>query len=43
MCVFAIFGMLNGVATWFNPDGPLSTEEVSDHFRGFIWKMVRPD
>jgi AcrR family transcriptional regulator len=43
LAVFAIFGMLNGVANWFDPSGPLSMDNVIEHYREFIWKMVRPE
>jgi AcrR family transcriptional regulator len=42
MTVFAIFGMLNSVSTWFNPGGPLGMAEVSDFYRDIVWKVVRP-
>lgn len=43
MTVFAIFGMLNAVANWFSPEGPMSMDDVSGYYREFVWKLLRAD
>jgi hypothetical protein len=40
--VFAIFGMLNGIAVWFNPRGSQSSSQISKRFQKLIWLIVAP-
>src|SRR4029077_17009850 len=32
----AILGALNSTIAWFNPQGPLSTEELAEHFATYL-------
>jgi AcrR family transcriptional regulator len=43
MTVFAIFGMLNAVANWFDAEGAMSTDELSEYYRELVWKLVQAD
>jgi AcrR family transcriptional regulator len=33
---FALFGAVNWIPRWFNPDGPASSQEIADHFADFL-------
>jgi AcrR family transcriptional regulator len=33
---FALFGAINWIPRWFNPDGPASSQEIADHFADFL-------
>ena len=33
---FALFGAVNWIPRWFNPDGPASSQEIADHFAYFL-------
>jgi AcrR family transcriptional regulator len=32
VCAFAFFGMVSWSYRWFNPDGPMSTQQLAEHF-----------
>ena len=42
MLAFAILGMLNSVANWFNPAGRSSADDIADHYVELIHAMVAP-
>lgn len=42
MLAFAILGMLNAVANWFNPAGRSSAEDIAEHYAQLIHAMVAP-
>jgi AcrR family transcriptional regulator len=33
---FALFGAVNWIPRWFNPEGPASSQEIADHFADFL-------
>ena len=33
---FALFGAVNWIPRWFDPDGPSSSQEIADHFADFL-------
>ena len=35
-CAFALFGAVNWIPRWFNPDGPASSQEIADLFADFL-------
>jgi AcrR family transcriptional regulator len=39
---FAIFGAINWIPRWFNPDGPASTNEIADQFADYLVTGLRP-
>ena len=40
MLAFAILGMLNAVANWFNPAGRRSADDIAEHYAHLIHAMV---
>ncbi len=36
LLAFALFGAVNWIPRWFNPDGPASSQEIADHFADFL-------
>lgn len=42
MVAFAILGMLNSVANWFNPAGNQSADDIADQYTGYIHAIVAP-
>lgn len=38
VCAFAFFGMVSWAYRWFNPDGNISTQQLSEHFSKFLHK-----
>ncbi|MEP9386040.1 TetR/AcrR family transcriptional regulator [Mesorhizobium sp. KR9-304] len=42
MASFAIFGMLNSVANWFNPGGQRSADDIAKQYTQFIHAMLEP-
>ncbi len=42
MIAFAVLGMLNAVANWFNPGGRQSADEIADNYVELIHAMVAP-
>lgn len=41
MTATAILSALNGIATWFRPDGPLSADEVADFYADLFLRALR--
>jgi len=39
----AILGALNSTIAWFNPQGPLSTEQLAEHFATYLIRGLRSD
>ncbi|NLL19076.1 MAG: TetR/AcrR family transcriptional regulator [Clostridia bacterium] len=37
---FMIFGMVNWTYTWYDPEGPLSIEEITDRYIDFIFNAI---
>ena len=40
---FALFGAVNWIPRWFNPDGPASSQEIADHFADFLIGGLRAE
>ena len=38
---FALFGAVNWIPRWFNPDGPSTSQEIADHFADFLIAGLR--
>jgi AcrR family transcriptional regulator len=44
LTAMAILSALNGIATWYSPDGPLAAEEIADqHAALFLDGLTNPD
>ncbi|MEC9344266.1 MAG: TetR/AcrR family transcriptional regulator [Pseudomonadota bacterium] len=43
LAAFAILGMPNAVANWFNPAGPQSADDIADQYTRYINAMVAPE
>ena len=41
LTTLVLISILNGVLTWYRPDGPLSLDQVEDHYCDLICKAVR--
>lgn len=41
VAAFGILGMLSGVGAWFNPNGPLSKDEVASIYSAMVLRSVR--
>lgn len=43
LTAMAILSALNGIATWYRPDGPLSSEEIGDQYADLFLRALAPD
>ena len=41
LLAFALFGAVNWIPRWFNPDGPSSSQEIADYFAKFLIDGLR--
>jgi TetR/AcrR family transcriptional regulator len=41
LLAFALFGAVNWIPRWFNPEGPSSSQEIADHFADFLIAGLR--
>ena len=41
LLAFAIFGAVNWIPRWFNPEGPASSQEIADYFARFLIEGLR--
>src|SRR5204863_4839793 len=42
LLAFALFGAVNWIPRWFNPQGPATSQEIADHFAGYLISGLRP-
>jgi len=42
LLAFAIFGSVNWIPRWFNPQGPASSEEIANRFADYLISGLRP-
>lgn len=43
MLAFAVLGMLNAVANWFDPGGRQSADKIAEHYKHLVHGMVNPN
>ena len=41
LLAFALFGAVNWIPRWFNPDGPSTSQDIADLFAGFLVAGLR--
>ena len=41
LLAFALFGAVNWIPRWFNPEGPASSQEIADYFARFLIEGLR--
>ena len=41
LLAFALFGAVNWIPRWFNPEGPATSQEIADYFAKFLIEGLR--
>ena len=41
LLAFALFGAVNWIPRWFNPEGPATSQEIADYFAAFLIEGLR--
>ena len=41
LLVFAMFGAVNWIPRWFNPNGPATSHEIADRFADYLIAGLR--